>query len=50
MTKKRIATMVLLSPILLALGIAILLSASVCYALDGKWELKTMLKENGIKV
>ncbi len=45
MTKKRLTAIIILSPLLLAIGIVFLLVACVGYALNGKWELKTILKE-----
>lgn len=46
MTKKRIATIAILSPVMLGMGVVVLLVAGIGYALNGKWELKTILKED----
>ena len=46
MNKKRILTMIVFSPILLAMALVILLVACISYAITGKWELKSLLHEN----
>lgn len=45
MTKRRLPTIILSSPIILVVLIGMVITACVGYALNGKWELKTMVNE-----
>lgn len=46
MNKKRKLALIILSPLLAAMFIAVLLVTTVGYALNGKWELRKILRED----
>ncbi len=48
MTKKRKTAIAILSPLLIAMGVAVLIVACISYAISGKWEFRTMIKELGV--
>jgi hypothetical protein len=45
MSKKRILVMVACSPIILAMLAAMILTACVGYAINGRWELREFIKQ-----
>jgi len=46
MTKRRLTAIVLSSPLLVAMFLAVLLVACIMYAISGKWELMAILKDD----
>ena len=45
MTKRRIAVMVAVSPVLIGLLVAVVLASAIIYAVTGKWELRQNMQE-----